>query len=233
MGLLDLHWKGKSKATPSTTSNSITSIFLRQQQPPPSAPRWVRTPHWNEAEASTSTSSSSSPYQEPEKSENPEKRTGRKSYREEKFVPGSLRCEHKVSCGLNTPECCACLDRRPLKRDYFIYKDGRGLVAEGTRWGNYCPGCKAYWTRRQGKGIPDPSSPSTATGGANSKIAVPSSSSTSATISLKPEGPAQPPQPLPQGETNDPPPPYSSTLSEGWEILPRYREADEEYGGRS
>ncbi|KAH7397837.1 hypothetical protein BKA64DRAFT_50592 [Cadophora sp. MPI-SDFR-AT-0126] len=229
MGLFDFHWKGKSKASLSTTNDSINSNFSQQQQ----SPRWVRTPLWNEAEASASTSSSSSPYQEPEKSETQEKRKGWKSGRGEKFVPMVVRCEHKVSCGLSTPECCACLDRRPLNRDYFIYKDGRGLVAEGTRWGDYCPGCKAYWARRQGRGIPDPSSPKTATTATNLRIAIPSTNSASESPGLKSESPAQQPQPQHQGETNDPPPPYSSALSDGWEILPRYKEADEEYGGRN
>jgi len=86
----------------------------------------------------------------------------------------------------------------------------------------------AYWTKRQGKGIPDPTF-ATGTSVADSKNALPSSSSTEATTSLKPEGPAQLSQPQqPQSDSNDPPPPYSSALSEGWEILPRYREEEEE-----
>ncbi len=143
MGLLDLHWKGKSKANPSSTNNGITSIFSRPQPPPPSAPRWVRTPHWNEAESSASNSTFSTPYRESAHAIRSRKvKASQEHHGDEKVVPGSLICEHKISCDLSTSGCCACLDRRPMKRDYFIYKDGRGLVAEGTRWGNYCPGCK-------------------------------------------------------------------------------------------
>lgn len=146
MGLLDLHWKGKPKATPSSTTNSITSIFSRPQPTPPSAPKWVRTPHWNEAEASGSSCSFNTPYRHSEHTKRSrEIKAGQEPNGEEKAVPGSLICEHKINCGLNIAGCCACLDRRPLKRDYFIYKDGRGLVAEGTRWGNYCPGCKGLF----------------------------------------------------------------------------------------
>ncbi|KAK0103471.1 hypothetical protein ONS95_005492 [Cadophora gregata] len=227
MGLLDLHWKGKSKAAPSSTTNSITSIFTRTQQPTPTALERVQTTYLSIPQASTSGSSSRSRYPQPEYSEPETIKTHWKSHRDEKLMYRSMRCEHQISCGLNTSECCACLDRRPLKRDYFIYKDGRGLVAEGPRWVDYCPGCKAYWAKRQGKGIPDPSSPSKASAGESSRAVVPSSSSRSETTRRIPE---QQQQPQSQGELNDPPPPYSSALSDGWEILPRYQEADQEYG---
>lgn len=142
MGFFDLNWKGKAKATPSSTTNHNTaSLFSQSQPPPPPTPRWVQTPHWNQAEASSSSSSSRN--LEPEPSEHSEKvRDMPKSHWKQKAGARRNTCEHKINCRLSNPRCCACLDRRPLTRAYFIYKDGRGLVPEGTRWENYCPGCE-------------------------------------------------------------------------------------------
>ncbi|KAH7346573.1 hypothetical protein BKA65DRAFT_595058 [Rhexocercosporidium sp. MPI-PUGE-AT-0058] len=230
MGIFNLNWKGKSKAVSSSfTDNRNTISHVPQPQPPPPVtPRWVETPHWNQVQASSSSSASSN--SDPKHSECSKKtRESQKPYRKEKVVTETIKCEHKINCRLNIAGCCACLDRRPLTRAYNVYKDGRGLVPEGTRWGIIVLGAKAsYWARRQGKGIPDPSSVV--------KIAVqpnsgptPSSSSASPnpTPSLKPQ------QPEHQVEPNEPPPPYSPSASlDGWEILPSYREEEEEYGGR-
>ncbi|KAH9208717.1 hypothetical protein DL95DRAFT_414566 [Leptodontidium sp. 2 PMI_412] len=227
MGFFDLNWKGKAKATPSSTTNHNTaSLFSQSQPPPPPTPRWVQTPHWNQGEASSSSSSSRN--LEPEPSEHSEKvRDMPKSHRKQKAGARRNTCEHKINCRLSNPRCCACLDRRPLTGAYFIYKDGRGLVPEGTRWENYCPGCEPYWAGRHGKGIPDPSSQTKPAVQPNPRKEMPSSSSSTAASSLKPEQ-----QPEPQVEPNEPPPPYSpSASSDGWEILPSYGEAEEEYGG--
>jgi hypothetical protein len=142
MGFFDLNWKGKAKATSSSTNNQTsTSPFSQSQSPPPATSRWVQTPHWNQAGASSSSSSSRNV--EPEPSEHSEKaRDMPKSHRKQKAGAKRNTCEHKMNCRLSNARCCACLDRRPLTGAYFIYKDGRGLVPEGTRWENYCPGCK-------------------------------------------------------------------------------------------
>ncbi|KAK9777922.1 putative Zinc-binding domain-containing protein [Seiridium cardinale] len=59
------------------------------------------------------------------------------------------QCEHWLERGCsitNTGKCCACSDLRPGTRSqlYPAYIDGKGLVANVTRWAYYCPGCKKY-----------------------------------------------------------------------------------------
>lgn len=132
MGFFDLNWKGKSKATSSSTTNTSTSIFSRFQQTPP--------PHSNEAEASSSMSTSSAKCSKQETS-----KAGKASPKSCQVKETSGQCKHKTHCHLNTYGCCACVDRRPLNSVYVTYKDGRGLVADGTRWCDYCPGCKGLF----------------------------------------------------------------------------------------
>ena len=50
-------------------------------------------------------------------------------------------CGHNF-CDLTQPRCCSCIDTRPIRARYYKYVDGRGMVLEGKRWSNYCPGCQ-------------------------------------------------------------------------------------------
>ena len=50
-------------------------------------------------------------------------------------------CGHNF-CDLTQPRCCSCIDTRPIRERYYKYVDGRGMVLEGKRWSNYCPGCQ-------------------------------------------------------------------------------------------
>ncbi|KAL2069696.1 hypothetical protein VTL71DRAFT_14375 [Oculimacula yallundae] len=229
-----LNWKGKSKSSSSSTSgHHIPSLFSRSQGLTPSTatPRWVRTPHWNQNEASSSNTSTKNADQEYwDGIENPDE-SGR-LYPQEIREKRCWQCEHKANCDLTNRACCACLDRRPMNLNYFIYKDGRGMVAEGTRWGTYCPKCKVYWARQQGTGMPDPSSPTLSTSQSKSRKQASTSGPAQSTFSLKPE---QEQEQRAQVEASElPPPPYSpSAVSDGWETLPRYRAEGYVYGGRT
>lgn len=59
------------------------------------------------------------------------------------------RCVHKTftSYSLNSLNCCACADRRPLTENYPRYTAGYGNTQAGYRWQYYCFGCIGMLSR--------------------------------------------------------------------------------------